>query len=96
MAMRIPVALAGLLLALVVLGACLTLPGPLPETGSPTVLPGGEVILPSPDTTGGSRHGGGGGLPVPDARRLPGLNGCGEPEEGSPARAHRVTMRVEY
>ena len=53
MAKRIPVALSGLLLALVVLGACMTLPRPQPETGSPMVLPGGEVILPSPDTTGG-------------------------------------------
>ena len=53
MAKRIPVALAALLLLLVVLGACLTLPGRPAETGSPTVLPGGEVLLPSPDTTGG-------------------------------------------
>jgi SagB-type dehydrogenase family enzyme len=49
----LPAFLAGLLIVLVVLGACLALPRRPPETGSATVLPGGEVILPAPDTTGG-------------------------------------------
>jgi len=47
------IVILGLLLVLVVLGACTVLPRHSPETGSPVVLSSGEVTLPTPDLKGG-------------------------------------------
>ena len=41
------IVILGLLLVLVVLGACTVLPRHSPETGSPVVLSSGEVTLPT-------------------------------------------------